>query len=96
MATHGEPEPSVWSRLERHGSMAVAATSAITPSPAETGSTKSSQSRLPRLHWRFLDALGVFFWAYLFTKLFVADVDRALLAAVAPNLLPLVDFRVLA
>jgi hypothetical protein len=46
-----------------------------------------------RRRWLILDLLGIALWLYFFLKLFVADVDRAVVAAVAPSAVAIVDFR---
>lgn len=65
---------------------------------AETEKSKRSEhssprGRLQRKIW-VLDIVAVAAWSFVFTKLFVADVDRYLLGAVAPELLWLLDYRV--
>lgn len=45
--------------------------------------------------WFTLDAVSLLFWAYALTKVFVVDVDRWVVSHVAPELLWLVDLRLL-
>ena len=42
---------------------------------------------------RLLDVISTLFWVYAVTKIFVFDADRALLDAIAPAALPLLDYR---
>lgn len=37
--------------------------------------------------------IGILVWTYIPIKIFVADVDRIFLSAVAPGALPLLDYR---
>lgn len=46
-----------------------------------------------RVAFLLLDILGVLIWTYVFLKLFVFDVDRALLEWLAPDLLPVLNYR---
>ena len=96
MSARAEQELSIWSRLERHGTMAVA----VAPAQPASAQRKTSGPALPirstRIPRRVLDILGVLLWTYVVTKVLVADVDRALLQAVAPTRVWLLDYRLIA
>lgn len=98
MSPRAEQEPSVWSRLDRHGTMAVAGTATAPVSAQGTRATPipAVPSRLTRIPWPVLDVLALLLWIYVVTKLLVADVDRALVQALVPTLVWLVDYRLIA
>lgn len=90
MTTRKQQEPTVWSRLEGGTISAQVGTTPAAP-------TAASPFKVPAIGhvwlWRVLNIMGLLCWTYVFLKLFVADVDRVLLTAVAPSALPLLDYR---
>ena len=96
MSARAEQELSIWSRLERHGTMAVAVAPGQPASAQRKASGLALPTRLTRIPRRVLDILGVLLWTYVVTKVLVADVDRALLQAVAPTRVWLLDYRLIA
>lgn len=85
----------IWLVLER-GAPANAGTAQ--PAVTQAANPPKPTTRWSRLkRWtvfRFLNALAVVAWLYVFLKLFIFDVDHALVTAV-PLIQPLLDFRVL-
>lgn len=86
----------VWARLERSPLVTPTSPSAAPPAPGTPAApskptTRNWLSRLPL--WVF-DVLGVVAWAYVLVKIFVADVDRALVELIAPGAVAMVDYRV--
>lgn len=61
--------------------------------PKLSAEERAKKKRKRRLYFRTLDVIAFLVWAALFVKVFVADIDRLLVSAVAPGLLWLLDFR---
>ncbi len=84
----------VWDRLDElmHNQPTVVSAKAAT-SPKLSAAEASRKKRRRRVLFRTLDTLAVLLWVALFLKLFVADIDRIVVQAVAPSLLWLLDLR---
>jgi hypothetical protein len=94
MPDPSRPELDVWQRLE--GAIATPTPAAGTPtttSAKQPAQPKTPPSHRSRAMWRFLDLLGILLWLYIFTKLFVADVDRLIVEAIDPQLVGLLNYR---
>jgi len=91
MGMDSSPGSIIWHRLERRP---AASGNESVSQPATT--TQPVQPAAARIPWRFLDALGTTFWTYWALKIFIADIDRVLIAALAPSALPLLDYRAVA
>ncbi|HEX8081659.1 MAG TPA: hypothetical protein VF557_15720 [Jatrophihabitans sp.] len=63
--------------------------------PAEKKPKKTAPRWAIKTAWWILDLLCAGIWVFSFIKLFVADVDRVLVDAIAPSMRWLVDYRIL-
>jgi hypothetical protein len=87
-----EPE-DIWQKIER--SRAAAGPVAVVQTPAPEAAEGSKKPRVsPKTIIRALDALSVIFWAYVFVKIFIFDVDRTVLRAISTRALVVLDYRV--
>jgi hypothetical protein len=91
-------EVTVWTRLA--GVSLAPDEPAVVPAPPPTESVANPAIHLPgrprmlgRWRWRLVNVVALVFWTYAIGKVFVLDVDRVLLSAVAPAALPLLDYR---
>ena len=88
MASRGEFD--LWTLLESEPEQG-------TGSAPLLGQPKRDQDKSPQERSRgrwFLDAAGALIWSYFIVKLFVADVDRALVERIAPAAIGLLDYRI--
>lgn len=83
----------IWERVEKSvGS---------TPTPAkpqesdgqESDDAADGRNWLRRLRWALLDVVATILWTYWLLKIFVVDIDRALVRRVAPDHLGVLDYR---
>jgi hypothetical protein len=77
----------IWRRLE--GATTPAATTSTAP-PGPAPKTPKAPTRI----WRVLDVVGIAIWLYFPLKIFVADVDQAVVSTFAPSLLPFLGYRI--
>lgn len=61
--------------------------------PKMSEEEKAKKRRKRKLYFRTFDLIAFLVWAALFVKVFIADIDRVVVSAVAPGLLWLLDFR---
>ncbi len=86
----------IWSRLEASPAAAYASSTPSTTTPTPTRTVPGGATRSKHWLYRLLATMGAAFWLYLFLKLFVLDIDRMVVSAVAPAAVPLLDYRVVA
>jgi hypothetical protein len=89
MAFDPSPADAIWRRLEAASTAGVQASATGTPAPTPPARPRPWARR----RWRVLDILGTLTWIYVLLEILVVDVDRAVLGAVAPAALPLLDYR---
>ncbi len=61
----------------------------------ETKPRTEKERRRQRIRTRILDTCGLIFWTYTLTKIFIIDIDRVIINAIDPTLVPLLDYRLL-
>ena len=91
----------IWSRLAASPKFATAVqvappASSAKPKTADSEPTHTKTWWWSRVRWHVLDLLGTLLWIYIPIKLLVIDLDRVLVSALAPGLLPLLDYRFIA
>jgi hypothetical protein len=82
---------SIWSRVDYDLDYAPVVAQATTD--AKTEEEKASSRRETQRLRRICDAVASFLWVYAFLKVFVFDVDRAVVEAIVPGADWLVSFR---
>ena len=88
------PKFDVWRLLER--SIAEQPPSSSASTSQQSGTAPNQPRTWPsRRTFRRLDVVGALFWLYVFIKVFVADVDRLILEAVAPSTVEWLNLRLL-
>jgi hypothetical protein len=98
MATRKPRAGTVWTRLSGVP-LTTEPPAVATPSSPDEPVAKpdihlpSKPRMLGRWRWRTVNVVALVFWAYVISKLFVVDVDRVVVAAIAPGALPLLDYR---
>jgi hypothetical protein len=98
MARRKVREVTVWTRLSGVSLAEEQPVSAPPPSPGEPVAKPdihlpSKPRMLGGWRWRTVNVVALIFWTYAIGKLFVVDVDRVVVTAVAPDALPLLDYR---
>ncbi len=94
MATHRGHEATVWTRLSGVSLTPAGSTPAQSATPAGSTPSIPTPKIFRKWRWRLLNVLAVLAWVYIFAKLFVTDVDREFVSAVAPSALPMLDYRI--
>jgi hypothetical protein len=94
MPTRKEHESTVWTRLSGVSLTPPNVTPATAQAPAGSAPNVPTPAMFRRWRWRLLNGVAIVVWIYVLTKLFVMDVDRVLLTAVAPSALPILDYRI--
>ncbi len=87
----------VWARIDT----LVVSESAPTTPPVPTGGTERKREKRSEIRrtlrrrraFRFLDVIAAVYWIAVLVKLFVADVDRAIVGLVAPEAMWILDLR---
>ncbi len=80
------PERSIWDKVD----ISIVSAEA---QPAPSESSPGDRPRLPRLPFWLMDLIAGLAWAFVVIKLFIADIDREFIEAVAPSATWLVDYR---
>ncbi len=83
----------LWSRLERSVQAYGAVPAPVHAKAESTPEERERKRRRRRRARRALDAVAVVVWTYVVTKLFVLDVERALLRAINEDWERLTDYR---
>lgn len=86
-----ETEANFWDGLNFDEYKQTLETPASVSVPVGKSSKKSGLRE--KTYFLFVDAICAVLWLYFFTKLFVIDIDQKILQKVAPNLLPVLDYR---
>jgi hypothetical protein len=83
------PQRSIWQKVD----LSVLAKQPVPDSAIESEQEKRRHARRTRRLFLLLDITGSLVWVYVFLKLFVFDVDRALMEHLAPNAIAILNYR---
>jgi hypothetical protein len=84
-----ERRRTIWQKVD----LSVLAKDSTKKAPPDTDEEKRRKARRRRRWIVILDVIGALVWLYVFLKLFVFDVDRAIIEQIAPNALEVLNYR---